>query len=173
MKNSGCYNGRSNSSKFIGTVLDFQDDLDRLRLTRGDVSIGDILNERAPIEFAQALETLVRKSAGHGPPYLGYLEAPRLADALRIPGIDDPWMEMRSFCGRRIGEDSRLPTISSRSSLACLNHRDSDFEYRGELPLRIQALFLTMTVFWWDRGTNSLFERKEFYLAQTGYFLTG
>ena len=83
---------------------------------------------------------------------------------------------MRSFCGRRIGAGVKAAHHLFEILTCVFEPQGLGLQYRGELPLRnIQALFLTMTVFWWDRGTNFQV-RKEGILccrSQTGYFLTG
>src|SRR5208337_3623128 len=84
-------------------ILEFKEELTRLKGLCEGVPPRDILDERCDTDILELVDDILTRSCNSGSLHFDYLIAPRIADSL--PDIEDGWRKIQQFCERRLGDD--------------------------------------------------------------------
>lgn len=86
-------------------ILDFPEHVARLRDASNGVSVADVLADRSPPDFLDALDELVKLSFARRTVHIDYVSGPRIAAGLPVP---NSWMALRGYCARHFGSELEI-----------------------------------------------------------------
>ena len=84
-------------------ILEFKEELARLRRLCEGVPVRDILDECCVTEILKLIDDILTRSCNSGSLHFDYLIVPQIAE--NLPDMDDAWRKIQRFCERRLGDD--------------------------------------------------------------------